>query len=95
MSGPAKLFDAAAGYEPVTNLVAAGDPDVHWIDDRWWMFFGAAHTGEKVNLFSASLPPGAPLTSAEWTITTDPADPARALPLIEHPEHGRFNEWPH
>jgi hypothetical protein len=95
MSGPVKLFDASAGYEPVANLMAAGDPDVHWIDDRWWMFFGAAHTDEKVNLFSASLPPGAPITSTDWTITTDPADPSRAVPLVAHPAAGRFNEWLH
>ncbi|GAB3711598.1 hypothetical protein [Nocardiopsis nanhaiensis] len=94
-SEPVRIFDAATGYSAVTNLLAAGDPDIHWIDNRWWMFFGAAHTDEKVNLFSATLPPGAPVTSTDWTITTDSADPARALPLIEHTESGRWNEWMH
>lgn len=90
-----QIFDTAKGYAPVNNLIAAGDPDVHKFGDRWWMFLGGAHTANKVNLFSASLPPGAPLNSPQWTITTDPSDPHTALPLVEQPEVGRWDEWLH
>lgn len=93
--GPVQIFDTAAGFAPVRNLIAIGDPNVHKFGDRWWMFVGAAHTGGRVNLFSASLPPGAPLSSDAWTITTEAGDPTRAAPLVEHPEAGRWDEFLH
>jgi len=92
---PEQIFDRAAGFAPVENLVAIGDPNVQKLGDRWWMFVGAAHAGDKVNLFSASLPAGAPLSSDEWTITTVPGDPAEATALVEHPDEGRWDEWLH
>jgi len=92
---PVQIFDTTAGFAPVRNLIAIGDPNVHKFGDQWWMFVGAAHTGGKVNIFSASLPPGAPLSSDAWTITTEPGDPTRAAPLVEHPEEGRWDEFLH
>ncbi len=92
---PVQIFDTAAGFAPVKNLVAIGDPNVQKLGNQWWMFVGAAHSGEKVNIFSASLPPGAPLSSDGWTITTVPGDPTEAAPLVEHPEEGRWDEWLH
>ncbi|MQA15845.1 MAG: hypothetical protein GEV09_17320 [Pseudonocardiaceae bacterium] len=97
---PVQLFDVAAGFGPIRNLVAAADPDVQWIGDRWWMFFGAANVVAEgssfaVNLFTASLPSGAPLSSPDWTITTTADQPHRAQPLVELPEQGRWDEWLH
>ncbi len=90
-----QIFDSAEGYAPITNLIAVGDPDVHKFGNQWCMFLGGAYTANAVNLFSASLPPGEPLSSARWEITTDPSDPHTALPLVEQPEAGRWDEWLH
>jgi len=90
-----QLFDTAKGLAPVTNLFAAGDPDVHKFGDRWWMFFGSMHTERKVNLFSASLPPGAPLSSTKWSVTGSQSDPQMAASLVQHPEEGAWDEWLH
>lgn len=95
ISGPVQIFDTAAGFAPVKNLVAIGDPNVQKLGGQWWMFFGAAHTGGKVNIFRASLPSGAPLSNDQWTIKTVPGDPTQAAPLVEHPEEGRWDEWLH
>lgn len=94
ISEPVQIFDTAAGFAPVENLIAIGDPNVQKFGDQWWMFFGAAHSGEKVNIFTASLPEGAPLSSDQWTITTVAGDPTQAAPLVEHPE-GESDEWLH
>lgn len=53
------------------------------------LFLGCLQSSNKINLFSASLPPGAPLNSTEWEITTDPSDPHTATPVIEQPEESR------
>lgn len=82
---PAKLFDMMDGFAPITNLLGIGDPDVHRIGDRWWMFFGGFHTGMRNNLFCASLPPGAPLSSNRWVITTTEDNPRRAAALVAQP----------
>lgn len=88
-----KLFSMLQGYKPITNLLGAGDPNVHKIDDQWWMFFGGFQKNFKNNLFSASLPAGEPLTSGmKWTIITDPNHPGKALPLIAQPDK---KEWDH
>lgn len=79
------------GFRPVTNLLGVGDPDVHQIDGQWRMFFGGFHTGFANNLFSASLPPGAPLSSNEWNITTTIARPRRAAALIDQPPKGSWD----
>lgn len=89
---PAKLFDMMAGLAP-TNLLGLGDPDVHKIDDRWWMFFGGFHTGFKNNLFSASLPPGAPLSSDQWAITTRAGKGRRAAALVDQPPKGSWDAY--
>lgn len=89
-----KLLDMAEGLE-VANLVAPSDPDVHKFGDRWWMFLGCLQTTNEVNMFSASLPPGAPLSSTEWEITTESSDSQTATPLVEQPEEGSWDEWLH
>ncbi|TDD41940.1 hypothetical protein E1286_31800 [Nonomuraea terrae] len=90
---PRAIFSMIEGYRPITNLLGTGDPNVHKIDDTWWMFFGGFQRNFRNNLFSASLPRGAELQDgADWTITTDPDRPGRALPLIDQPGKG---EWDH
>src|SRR5690625_6733627 len=53
-SQPEVLFSMSTGYAPLTNLLGAGDPNVHWIDGRWWMFFGAFRTTLRNNIFAAT-----------------------------------------
>src|SRR5690625_5454486 len=60
-SQPEVLFSMSTGYAPLTNLLGAGDPNVHRIDGRWWMFFGAFRTTLRNNIFAATLAPGEPL----------------------------------
>jgi hypothetical protein len=73
-----RIFDAGKGFGPVTGLMTFTDATVAKRDGCWWMFAGGITTvtGE-IELLSASLPPGAPLSAAGWQITTDPDDPSR------------------
>ncbi|QBI53087.1 hypothetical protein [Streptomonospora litoralis] len=88
---PRAIFSMLDGYRPITNLLGAGDPNVHRIDGRWWMYFGGFQRDFTNNLFSAYLPAGARLgDGTAWTITTGSARPGRAAPLIEQPARG---EW--
>lgn len=89
---PVKLWDMMEGI-PQRNLLGLGDPDVHKLDGRWWMFLGGFHIGLKNNLYSASLPVGAPLSSNDWTFTTDPRNPRNALPLVPQPPKGAFDHF--
>jgi hypothetical protein len=54
-TGADQLFDAAAGFGPIKNLMAATDPYVQRIDGRWWMFFGAANTDAASARFTVNL----------------------------------------
>lgn len=41
-------------------------------DDQWWMFLaGQAHGYGATSLFSACLPPGAPLSTSGWQLSRD------------------------
>ncbi|MFS0726982.1 hypothetical protein [Paenibacillus sp. 1P07SE] len=88
---PEMIFGMLDGYRPITNLLGAGDPNVHKIGEQWWMFFGGFQKSFKNNLFSASLPMGESLDSdAKWAITHEPGQPAQARPLIPQPSK---QEW--
>lgn len=92
-SGPRAIFGMLDGFKPITNLLGAGDPNVHKIDDQWWMFFGGFQKTLKNNLFSATLPKGEPLHNGmTWEITADPGRPHKALALVDQPDKG---EWDH
>ena len=42
--------------------------------DQWWMYLAGQAAGYgPTEIFSASLPPGAPLTATGWNLTRDPA----------------------
>ncbi len=79
------LFSMVDGLAPVTNVLGVSDPDVHLVDGRWTMFLGGFTTRLRVSLFTATLPPGASLSSNEWTLTTQHGRVQQALPLVADP----------
>src|SRR5690625_3400282 len=89
-SQPEVLFSMSTGYAPLTNLLGAGDPNVHRIDGRWWMFFGAFRTTLRNNIFAATLAPGEPLHEGmRWRVHTHPSSHRRALPTARPSRRGR------
>ncbi|TCP56151.1 hypothetical protein EV191_10191 [Tamaricihabitans halophyticus] len=80
-----RIWSMAEGFGQVSNLLGVGDPNVHKIGDQWWMFLGGFQDTFKNNVFSACLPPGAPLSSTAWAFHTDASDPRRAMSLIPQP----------
>jgi len=84
-TGATVFFDMLDGLAPVRNVLGVGDPDVHHVDGRWTMFLGGFTTRFRVALFVAVLPPGAPLSSQDWALLTDPRHPRRAVPLTPDP----------
>ncbi|HVV43793.1 MAG TPA: hypothetical protein VHC72_01270 [Bryobacteraceae bacterium] len=64
-----KVFDP---FDPATNSGGSEvlDPSVVHREGRWWMYLaGQAEGFGPPELFSASLPPGAPLSPHGWTLT--------------------------
>jgi hypothetical protein len=57
------------------------------------MFPGGFTTRLRVSLLSATLPPGAPLSSNEWTLTTQPGRPHRAMPIVADPPGGQWDRY--
>lgn len=93
-SQPEVLFSMSTGYAPLTNLLGAGDPNVHWIDGRWWMFFGAFRTTLRNNIFAATLAPGEPLHEGmRWRVHTHPSSHRRALPLVPQPGRAAWDRY--
>lgn len=88
------LFDSERDGAKLAGLGGVSDPDIHKIDGRWWMFFGAPQD-ERINIFSARLPEGASLDSDAWEIVTEAENPSRASPITALPEAGRWDEWLH
>jgi hypothetical protein len=80
-----KIFDPADGFAPLTDAVEITDATVAKRGDRWWMYVaGEARGYEGIQLFSASLPAGSPLSSQGWKLTPDSHDPARIALLAGH-----------
>jgi hypothetical protein len=80
-----KIFDPADGFAPLTNALEITDSTVAKRGDRWWMYVAGEAAGhEGVQLFSASLPAGAPLASQGWTLTPDRNDSTRIALLAGH-----------
>jgi|GEM_PF-894973 len=86
------FFDMLTGFRPVRNVLGVSDPDVHKLDGRWVMFLGGMTNNLKVQLFTATLPVGAPLSSDEWSLVTEPDRPTRAVPLVPAPPKGEW-DW--
>lgn len=81
-----KVFDSGDGFGAIKNLATLTDASVARIGDQWWLFLaGMDRTSRTIRLFSATLPPGAPLSDLHWSITTKNGDPATAQALIENP----------
>src|SRR5262245_3853443 len=70
-----KVFDPADGFAPLTDPYAITDATLAKRGNRWWMFLaGRAITQASIQLFSASLPEGAPLAATGWTLEPDRND---------------------
>lgn len=77
-----KIFDPADGFGRVKDAVQVTDSSVAKRGDRWWMYLAGRVSGrEAIQIFSASLPAGAPLSASGWALTPDPSDPAKTAML--------------
>ncbi len=66
------IFDAGKGYGSIRGLRTLVDCTIAKRDGRWWMFAcGVERTSPEIQIYSASLPEGAPLSAAGWSITPD------------------------
>jgi hypothetical protein len=86
-----KIFDPADGFAPFTDPIELTDSTVAKRGDRWWMYLAGEVSGHAgIQLFSASLPRGAPLTSQGWLLTPDSDDPTHValLPGMSPAKHG-------
>ena len=82
------------GLAGLPDLGKVAEPSVAKRGDRWWMIFSgsvAGAHGNVVQLFTASLPSGAPLTCPDWTITTEDPEAARPKPLLAPPPPGAWD----
>src|SRR5579884_2044156 len=77
-SAHTKIFDESTGYGAVTSLRTLVDCTVVKHRNRWWMYLcGVESSIHEIQLFSASLDDGAPLSASGWVVTPDANDPAR------------------
>lgn len=90
-AGDLVLFDMLTGLAPVRGVLGLSDPDVHWIDGRWTMFLGGFTSRFRNALFTAVLPPGAPLANPAWALVTRPGRSRRALAVTADTPHGTWD----
>lgn len=91
---PAIIYNMLEGYNPITNLIGTGDPNVHYIDGQWHMFLGGFQRNFKNNIFCATLSKGHSLGDAlKWHINTDPSNPKKALSLVPQPPKGGWDSY--
>ncbi len=70
-----KLFDPADGFAPLTDAWAITDATLAKRGDQWWMYMaGKATNRPSIDLFSASLPEGTPLSISGWEVTASLQD---------------------
>jgi hypothetical protein len=82
-----KIFDPADGFSPLTDVTEVTDASVIERDGRWCMYLAGQALGRgSIELFGASLPPGAPLAATGWTLTPQRDDPTKIADLARH-EH--------
>ncbi|MGC2619456.1 MAG: hypothetical protein WA414_10480 [Acidobacteriaceae bacterium] len=80
-----KIFDPADGFGSVADLRELADSTLAFRDGRWWLYAAGQVSGSRsTQLFSASLPLGAPLSADGWQITVCGNDPIRAAVVCEH-----------
>jgi hypothetical protein len=87
-----KIFDPADGFGAVTDLKEIADATLALRDGQWWLWGAGQVSGfSSTQLFSASLPPGAPLSANGWQIDARADDPTRADVLAEHTRSGDWD----
>jgi hypothetical protein len=87
-----KIFDPADGFAPFVNPWVATDATVARRGKRWWMYLaGKLVDHETIEMFSASLPDGAPLSATGWALTADPARPTHVGLLAGHEASARWD----
>jgi hypothetical protein len=80
-----KIFDPANGFGPLTDVYILTDASVVKRGNRWWMYLaGRAMNRMSIELFSASLPEGAPLAATGWTPTARSDDKTKIADLAGH-----------
>ncbi|MGC2659133.1 MAG: hypothetical protein WA324_14330 [Bryobacteraceae bacterium] len=86
-----KIFDPADGFGTITDVWVATDSTLMRRGRQWWMYLaGKIQNREGIDLFSASLPDGAPLSATGWTIMPDANDPSKAALLAGYE---RSHSW--
>jgi hypothetical protein len=79
------IFDAGKGYGSLA-LRTIVDCTVAKRGDQWWMFVCGVEKGAgEIQMYSASLPAGAPLSATGWTLTADANDAAKPALLAAKP----------
>jgi hypothetical protein len=82
MTSETCVFDPAAGFLPLRDPVEVTDPAIFTRDGRWWMCVASEVAGRPgIQLATASLPHGTPLSAAGWRLTADAADSSRIAVL--------------
>ena len=77
-----KIFDPVDGFAPIVDVVVATDSTIVKRDGQWHMYLaGKVLNREGIQLFSATLPPGAPLAPTGWHLTEDPEAPGKVALL--------------
>ncbi len=79
-----KVFDPADGFGALTGVSEVTDASVVKRGDRWWMYLACDLAGQGIQLTSASLPAGRPLSAGGWTLSSEPGDPTRVALLAGH-----------
>lgn len=79
-----KIFDP---HDPSTgsNGTELSDASVVKRKDQWWMYLAGQVAGNRAtDIFSASLPPGAPLSATGWEITRNAAGALTTVAARNH-----------
>lgn len=77
-----KIFDPADGFAPFDDALVVTDSTLARRHGRWWMYLAGRLRGrEGIQLFSASLPEGAPLAAGGWSLTAEESQPNRVAVL--------------
>jgi hypothetical protein len=86
-----KVFDPADGFGSLSDVVEVTDPTLARRENQWWLYCASEVAGRPgIQLVSASLPAGAPLSPTGWTLTPDPDDARKIATLAGY---GASHTW--